>query len=190
MDAAKKKTIWRRLGLIAVLLPVCIFFPFVLIIAGWVAWTIYEDFQTSTIVEVPPPRIWKDASLKDEDWLTFFCTGCESPAEEAFVRAMVEEYDLQPNNGKLCAPGLTLEMQVELRNYRYDFIVNGKQIVEVDGATYHSSPEQVERDRVRDEISVELGYRVLRIPASIVFVIPKEAVRRVQAALSAAPIAS
>ncbi|MQU29732.1 DUF559 domain-containing protein, partial [Pseudomonas helleri] len=59
-------------------------------------------------------------------------------------------------------------------------MLNSKYIVEIDGATYHSSPEQVERDRIRDEFSVAHGYSVLRIPASIVFNNPAEAIRRVK----------
>lgn len=97
---------------------------------------------------------------------------------------MVDEYKLKPCNGKLVSPGLTLEIQFKFSNYRFDFLANGRQIIEIDGATYHSSPEQVERDRIRDAFSLKHGYKVLRIPASVVFNSPDEAIRRAKAAIA------
>ncbi|WP_287327815.1 DUF559 domain-containing protein [Mesorhizobium sp.] len=181
------KTIWRRIGLIAILLPICFFFPLALFLVGFLAWSIYEDLKPSKYPDLPPPRTWRDAKPEDDDWLTLFCEGCESPAEEHFLRTMVEEFGLKPNNGVLKAPKLTLAMQIEVDNYRYDFLANGRQVIEVDGAAYHSSPEQVERDRIRDEYTVQGGYKVLRIPAVVVFKSPDEAIRRVKAALAETP---
>jgi very-short-patch-repair endonuclease len=184
MQEFTRKTIWRRIGLIAVLLPVSLVFPFALILVGFLAWTIYEDLKPPKHATVPPPRTWRDATPEDDDWLNLFCTGCESPAEEQFLRRMVDEYKLLPSNGKLVAPGLTLEIQVKFSNYRFDFLANGRQIIEIDGTTYHSSPEQVERDRLRDAFSLKQGFKVLRIPASVVFHSPAEAVRRAKAAIA------
>lgn len=45
-----------------------------------------------------------------------------------------------------------------------DFIV-GNVIVEIDGERWHSSPEQVERDRNRDMAISSLGYKIHRIPS-------------------------
>ncbi|WP_443018997.1 endonuclease domain-containing protein [Sphingobium sp. MI1205] len=45
--------------------------------------------------------------------------------------------------------------------YRADFLVDDKLVVEIDGATYHSSPEAVARDRQRDEDMRREGYTVL-----------------------------
>jgi very-short-patch-repair endonuclease len=181
------KTIWRRIGLIAILLPVCFFFPLALILVGLLAWSIYEDLKPPKYPLLPPPRTLRDAKPEDDDWLILFCEGCESPAEEQFLRAMVKEFYLKPDNGVLKSPKLTLEMQVKVANYRYDFLLNGRQVIEVDGAAYHSSPEQVERDRIRDEHSMQDGYKVLRIPASVVFKTPDEGIRRVKAALAETP---
>jgi len=178
------KTIWRRIGLIAVLLPVCLLFPIALILVGLIAWSIYADLKSSEEQPyVPPVRTWRDAKPEDDDWLTLFFAGCESPAEVQFLHAMVNEFDLKPDNGVLKSPRLTLAMQVVFANYRFDFVANGRQVIEVDGAMYHSSPEQVKRDRIRDEYSVLHGYKVLRIPAIVVFREPEEAVRGVKAAL-------
>lgn len=187
MQGQIDKTIWRRVGLIAILLLVCFFFPFALILVGFLAWTIYEDLKPPQHPHVPPPRTWRDVKPEDRDWLGLFCKGCESPAEEQFLRAMVTEFDLKPSKGKLISPTLTLEIQVKFANYRFDFLANGNQVIEVDGATYHSSPEQLERDRIRDEYSIQSGYKVLRIPASIVFKAPDETLRRVKAAIAKTP---
>ncbi|MCF6110812.1 endonuclease domain-containing protein [Mesorhizobium muleiense] len=187
MQGQVDKTIWRRIGLIAILLPICFFFPLALFLVGLLAWSIYEDMKPPKYPDLPAARTWRDAKPEDDDWLTLFCEGCESPAEEQFLRAMVKEFDLKPDNGVLKSPKLTLAMQVEVANYRYDFLANGRQVIEVDGAGYHSSTEQVERDRIRDEYSVQGGYKVLRIPAIVVFKTPDEAIRRVKAALAETP---
>jgi very-short-patch-repair endonuclease len=183
----KNKTIWRRIGIIAVLLPVCFFFPFMLLVIGWLIWTIYQDLKTPSVISVPPAPTWRDVKAGDEDWLSQFCTGCESPAEEQFLRAMVTAFNLTPDNGKLISPTLTLEIQVSVGNYRFDFLANGRQVIEIDGAAWHSSPEQKERDRIRDEFSVGEGYSVLRIPAKVVFNTPDQAISQVKDAIAATP---
>jgi len=183
----KNKTIWRRIGIIAVLLPVCFFFPFMLLVIGWLIWTIYQDLQAPSIISVPPAPTWRDVKAGDEDWLSKFCAGCESPAEEQFLRAMVTAFNLTPDNGKLISPTLTLEMQVSVGNYRFDFVANGRQVIEIDGAAWHSSPEQKGRDRIRDAFSVGEGYRVLRIPAKVVFNTPDQAISQVKAVMVETP---
>lgn len=180
MNGKSTNKFFIRLGLIAVILPLCFIFPYVLIIVLILAWVIFLDFQSPKIETVAPPRTWVDATPADSDWLDLFLKGCESPAEEQFLQAMVNEFDFYPNKGTLISPRLSMEMQYKFQKYRFDFVLNGKYIVEIDGATYHSSPEQVERDRIRDEFSVANGYSVLRIPASVVFHNPAEAIQRVK----------
>ncbi|WP_310597343.1 endonuclease domain-containing protein, partial [Aeromonas aquatica] len=187
MQEQTDKTIWRRIGLIVCLLPICFFFPYVLILVGLFAWSIYEDLASLQPKSAHPSPIWSDVTSEQSNWLALFCNVCESPAEEKFLITMVEAFDLKPYQGKLISPQLTLEMQVKVANYRFDFLANGCQVIEVDSATYHCSPDQVERDRIRDEFSRRNGYKVLRIPASIVFHTPDEIVRRVKAALVETP---
>ncbi len=43
-----------------------------------------------------------------------------------------------------------------------------KLVVEIDGETWHGSPDAKERDAARDEIIRAEGYTVLRIPAKVV----------------------
>lgn len=181
------KTIWRRVGFIVVLLPVCFFFPFMLLVIAWLIWTLYQDLKTPSIIPVPPAPTWRDAKADDKDWLVKFCAGCESPAEERFLLAMVRAFDLKPARAKLVSPSLTLEMQVNVGHYRFDFLANGRQVIEIDGAAWHSSPEQIERDRIRDDYSLEQGYKVLRIPAKLVFDAPDQAIHRVKTALALTP---
>ena len=72
---------------------------------------------------------WQTVDADAENWLDIFCKGCESPAEEAFLRKMVAEFNLKPKSGMLVSPDLVLEMQVPYKRYRFDFVVNGRQII-------------------------------------------------------------
>ena len=116
---------------------------------------------------------------------------CESPAETAFLDAMVSAYDLQTGAGAIEGPGLRMQTQVGMgqfriyakhatHQYRADFLINGKLVVEIDGATYHSSPEAVARDKKRDTDLRREGYSILRIPAQVVFQNPKKALQLVE----------
>lgn len=180
MNRRIDRSVWRRTGLVVLLAPVCFKFPYVFMLVIWLVWTIFSDLKSPASGSIPSPRSWIDATPEDNDWLTLYLEGCESPAEQQFLQAMVVAFDLKPNKGKLISSNLTMQMQVKFANYRFDFVLNSRYIVEIDGATYHSSPEQVERDRTRDEFSVANGYSVLRIPASIVFNNSGEAIRRVR----------
>ena len=108
---------------------------------------------------------------------------CESPAEDAFLRAITAIYDLKPMGRSFLGKGLRLDLQVEQGRYRVDFLANEWLVIEIDGATYHSSPEAIERDKVRDAYFESLGYSVVRIPARVVFNTPRDAVQRVRTAL-------
>ncbi|MDU8360029.1 endonuclease domain-containing protein [Pseudomonas syringae group sp. J309-1] len=180
MGGKPESKFWIRAGLIAIILPLCFVFPYVLICVLVLAWVTFVDHISPNIKGVPPPRTWVDATAEESDWLEMYLRGCESPAEEQFLKAMIKEFELHPNKGKLVSSKMSLEMQVKFQNYRFDFVLNGKYIIEIDGATYHSSPEQIARDRIRDEFSVANGFSVLRIPASVVFNNPAESIRRVR----------
>jgi very-short-patch-repair endonuclease len=132
------------------------------------------------------PRFRQDHRIRPDDprWPQFVEEHCESPAEAKFLRTVVEAFELQPENGSLRGGGLQIDFQVEEGCYRVDFLANRWLVVEIDGATYHSSPQARARDRVRDAYFEELGYSVLRIPAKTVFEQPQEAVARLRSALS------
>ncbi|KXV35577.1 hypothetical protein AD940_02185 [Gluconobacter thailandicus] len=123
------------------------------------------------------------AIASDPKWQTFINEHCESPAETAFLKAMIVAHELLPDNGSLKTDGLKLDFQVSVDRYRLDFLANNWLIIEIDGAAWHSSDEAKARDAKRDNFFLGLGYSVLRIPAKIVFNDPNEAVRRVNAAL-------
>lgn len=110
-------------------------------------------------------------------------TDCESPAEDAFLRAITAIYDLKPIGRSFVGEGLRIDLQVEEGPYRVDFLANEWLVIEIDGAAYHSSPEAVERDKVRDAYFESLGYTVIRIPAKVVFNTPSDAVQHVYTAL-------
>ena len=81
----------------------------------------------------------------------------ESPFEEAVYQA-------------LTAQGLTLHKQVGVSNYRIDLGVADPQQpgryllgIECDGAMYHSAPTARERDRLRQQVLEQLGWKMHRI---------------------------
>lgn len=166
-------------------------FPLFFVASGLIAWALYEEIRDepanratrAEIAALPTPICSLDDIRLD----------CESPAEEAFLDAMILAYGLAPAPGALEGRGLRLRSQVGMvrysmhRNgdghrYRADFLVDEDLVVEIDGSTYHSSEEAVARDERKDADMLADGYSVLRIPASIVFKTPAEAIRRVEMA--------
>lgn len=124
---------------------------------------------------------FRNVTADRDDWKTFYIAGCESPAEVAFLRAMMARYEFSPNEGVLISPSMKMSLQVKVADYRLDFLIDDWLIIEIDGAAWHSSPEAIEKDRKRDEYFVNEGYSVLRIPASVVFNNSQKAVRLVEA---------
>jgi very-short-patch-repair endonuclease len=130
--------------------------------------------------EPGPPSKLETLTADDESWQRYFQQYCESPAEIAFLDAMVEAFNLTPEKGRLSGGGLTLQMQVPVMKYRLDFLIDDGLIVEVDGAKWHSSPEAIERDAERDKALAAKGYEVLRIPAKITLYKPGDAIEQVR----------
>lgn len=59
---------------------------------------------------------------------------------------------------------LTKQFQIFPFGHRYDFLINGTNIIiEMDGVFWHSLPEHVERDNRFMETAASYGYRVIRI---------------------------
>ncbi|MDX0532973.1 DUF559 domain-containing protein [Sinorhizobium medicae] len=186
MNGAHKQAIIIRGAITAILFLAGFAFPLIWIAAAFFAYTTYSavpDPEPDT-----PENMYRSRqstlTADDPEWREYFLAACESPAETAFLEAMINGYGLKPDNGILVAPGLELDMQTEYRPYRLDFLINKWLVVEVDGAAWHSSPEAVERDGIRDEFFVAKGFRVLRIPAKVVFNTPKKAVEMVRAAIA------
>lgn len=120
------------------------------------------------------------------NWKEWFTEACDSPAEVAFLEAAVQDMDLLPHRGALKSDMFSLTMQSDFKFYRVDFILNGSLMIEIDGATYHSSPEAQKSDEARDAYFETIGYTTLRVPAKDVFRTPLEVMKRVRAALPAA----
>lgn len=55
--------------------------------------------------------------------------------------------------------------RVEEFGYYPDFLLDNKLIVEIDGERWHSSEEQKQSDKIRDERLKSVGYKIIRIPA-------------------------
>ncbi len=154
---------------------------FIIAVIGFVVWHFLPERQPSK----PTPKFRHEprAIASDPNWQIFINEHCESPAETAFLKAIIAAHKLLPEGGSLKATGLKIDFQVEIGRYRLDFLANEWLIIEIDGAAWHSSDEAKARDAARDSFFVELGYSVVRLPARIVFNDPDEAVRRVSAAL-------
>lgn len=164
------------------------FHPLLFIPAAIIAMTLTSTPEEQHEARRPTPKAAPveraGIQVGDPDWKSRYLEACESPAESAFLTAMISSFSLQPDNGVLKAPGLTLNMQVEMKPYRLDFLANGWLVIEIDGAAWHSSPEAVARDKARDEFFQSYDYTVLRIPAKVVLSTPQEAVGRVRASLA------
>ena len=169
-----------RAGLALVFFLLGFVFPLSFALAGVIAISVYVD----RFVDKPDERrrhafLFEDRA-RHVDWQGKLKSACDSPAETAFLVAMIEGFDLKPKDGRLSGGGITLDLQVAVERYRLDFLVNQRLVVEIDGAAYHSSPEAVAHDRKRDAFLRDEGYEVLRIPAKYPLYIPGEAVDRVR----------
>jgi very-short-patch-repair endonuclease len=100
---------------------------------------------------------------------------CESPLERRFLRALLfsEAFGFRPIAGRARSEiaeddeGVILGQQVRVCAYRVDFAMKrmgsrGRIAIELDGRTFHSSAEQIERDKVRDRVLLACGWTTLR----------------------------
>lgn len=153
-------------------------------IVGFVLWHFIPKRQSKPPQASPKYRVDPRITPLDYKWKSLVEEHCESPAETAFLRAMIDAFDLRPQNGSLVTDDVRLDFQVEEGRYRVDFLINTWLVVEIDGAAYHSTPEAVARDQIRDRYLESLGYSVLRLPAKLVFQNPGLTVERVKASIS------
>lgn len=169
----------------AALAAVCLFAGFLVPplfgiagVAGWAAWKRLRDDDRLDGPVIPLTEMTPATTR----WIAHYVRACESPAESAFLKAMVSRYALKPDCGTLVTDGLVLEMQKPIGRYRADFVANGRLVIEIDGARWHGSTEARARDAQRDLDMRRMGLEVLRIPAKTVFRRPKRAVQLVEAA--------
>ena len=100
----------------------------------------------------------------------------ESGLEIQFME-ICERFNIKP-------PTPQLPVQVGGRRFRLDFAwVNEKVFVEIDGATFHSSPEQIANDGGRQNKLVNAGWLPLRFTAKDLNDRPGECARVVTSAL-------
>lgn len=165
-----------------------VFWPF-LVVGGLIAWSVYSDIKDEPERKRQEAEV--QARLKMPIAVKDMRRSCESPAEEAFFDAMVSAYRMTAGPGCIAGDGIELRTQIGLgqlkigrgsawREFRGDFLIDEKLVVEIDGAAWHGSPDAIARDDARDKVIRSNGYTVLRIPASVVFNTPAEAVRTVE----------
>ena len=86
---------------------------------------------------------------------------CESPIEIDLGAAMIEH----------AAGRFKVVPQYPLGRYRYDFAISGLDgtailLVECDGRDFHSAPEQIANDRLKDAFAASIGLSVIRATGS------------------------
>lgn len=144
--------------------------------AGWRAWRRRDEGALAALPTIPLHMVTPGT----EDWQGHYARVCDSPAEVAFLRAMIGRHRMMPDAGVLRGDGIQLEMQKPLGRYRADFVVDDRLVVEIDGARYHSSVDARLRDGRRDRDLADMGMPTLRIPAKTVFRHPETAMRMVE----------
>lgn len=100
---------------------------------------------------------------------------CESPLERRFLVALLflERFGFRPVRDRGPAEiaedheGIVLGQQVPVGGYRVDFAMKrrgarGRLAIELDGRTFHSAPEDVERDKLRDRMLLGCGWTTAR----------------------------
>jgi len=147
-------------------------------IAGWAAWRRISDTDRFDGPRIPLRQV----TASTPNWRSHYMRACESPAESAFLKAMIARYAMLPDKGVLVARGIRLEMQKPIGRYRADFVANGRLVIEIDGARWHGSPEAKARDAQRDRDMRKMGLKIIRIPARTVFRAPARAVALVEGA--------
>ncbi len=174
-----------RLGIAAMFFVAGFVFPLFFVVAGTILLSIVADRRRPKDPDADKwlVRRW-NVTPADDDWVSCFLPFCESPAETAFLEAMISAFDLKPELGVLKSATLKLDLQVKIPPYRVDFLANDWLVIEIDGAAYHSSPEAVAKDSARDKDLENGPYKVLRIPAKEVFTDPGAAVRQVRATIA------
>lgn len=100
---------------------------------------------------------------------------CESPLERRFLRALLfsEMFGFRPVLGRGPVEiaeddeGLVLGQQVRVGAYRIDFAMKRsgsrrRLAIELDGRSFHTTPQQVERDKVRDRVLLGCDWTTVR----------------------------
>lgn len=184
-------TYFQRGLLATVLMVIGFFFWPLLAVGGLIAWSVYKDIQDEPERKRQEAEI--TASLNKPVTVEDMRVTCESPAEEAFFDTMVSAYKMTTGPGCIAGEGIKLRTQIGLgrlnigrntawRQFRGDFLVDEKLVVEIDGEAWHGSSDAKAKDAERDKIIRAEGYTVLRIPAKVVFNSPAETVRLVEEA--------
>jgi very-short-patch-repair endonuclease len=106
-------------------------------------------------------------------------------ASERIGRAqdLIPELGARLRNALDCVEdsGLSLVPQFKLGPFRYDFAITqeGKTValVECDGKDYHSTPEHIANDRMKDRLAAKIGAMLFRFSGSHIFRDGKDCVR-------------
>lgn len=86
-----------------------------------------------------------------EEVLKYFKMGGKSNLEIDFFSVLRFYFDKR------------VHMSFKLENRYYDYILDGKLLIELDGTYWHSSNEAKENDKYKNKLAIENGFQILRI---------------------------
>lgn len=107
-------------------------------------------------------------SISDWRQVKHFISKCESDPERLFLKKIIRYSNLLPKKDKLVGK-IVLEPQAEIGDFRVDFLVNERLVVEIDGKTYHSGDNSFEQDRLRDQKLIMNNMTPMRFPAKQIY---------------------
>lgn len=118
-----------------------------------------------------------------------FLAECQSAAEAYFARPFVLRAGVEYPEPRVARAGeLELRLQVNVANYRVDFVLEcrvARLAIEIDGmAFHHRFREQIAQDYLRQRRIVLRGYPVIRFTAQEVFSDPNECWRQIDSIMA------
>lgn len=91
---------------------------------------------------------------------------CESEPEAILLQDFICFFGFKATSDiVLKNKNIEVRSQVHILDYRVDFLLNDKLIIEVDGRSYHDNEYSFEYDKYRDQSLMAYGYKVVRLPA-------------------------
>ena len=89
---------------VAIALALCLLgfvFPLLYVPAALILWSVIGDRKAPATYDQTPADIRRSLTAADSDWESHWLLDCESPAEEAFFKAVVDAYGFTPDQGML-----------------------------------------------------------------------------------------
>lgn len=119
------------------------------------------------------------SNIIDIDKFSTYLNKCESEPEILLLIEMINKFKLNIINNILIG-SFKVDVQYKIGNYRADFLINNKYIVEVDGRSYHENDNSFHKDRLRDQNLMMKGYITIRFTAAQIYESQESVVNKIQ----------